>query len=311
MSAGTVLVTRATGSQGLGVCRHMQQNGIGIHAFVRDATDERAIALLRFGATLFEGSLEDNAAVARAVKGCTGLYLNLMPTPQQTDGGLQEAKSILATAKAAGVKHVVYTSSLSVGKSDRIPGWDPKNRYAQVVLVKQMIEEEVKAGGWQSWTILRPGFFMTNLLSPIGSFMFPELASDKIFLTSFGSDTVLPLIAPDDIGSFAVSAFVDTKKFGSKEIDIAGEALTVAQIVESLSKAAGVPIAAEYRSQKDTAALAKMNPVVAAQVAARNLINLIDMEDTKVWGVRFHTFEEYLASAQDQVKITFGSSSVP
>jgi uncharacterized protein YbjT (DUF2867 family) len=66
MSNFTVLVTRATGSQGVAVCRHLQQNGIKIHALVRDASHERAIDLKQFGATLFEGLLSDRDAVSIA-----------------------------------------------------------------------------------------------------------------------------------------------------------------------------------------------------------------------------------------------------
>jgi uncharacterized protein YbjT (DUF2867 family) len=307
MSKYTVLVTRATGSQGKAVCRHLQRNGFAIHALVRDASHERAIVLREFGATLFEGSLNDYDAITRAATGCKGLFLNLMPNLQQENAELEEAQTILAASKGAGIEHVVYNTSATVGNHEKVPNWNPNSVYGRALLSKHAIEEQVRQGDWEVWTILRPGYFMSNFLLPLGPWMFPELGSEKLFVSSFQPNTILPLIDTNDIGAFVVAAFSDPQRFDRQEIGIAGDAVSVPKVVESLSKAAGVPITARYRTEEETEVLVQTSPLVSGQVSSRSLDKFIDVETAKSWGVPFRTFDQFLANAQDTVEATFGS----
>ncbi|KAF2674149.1 NAD dependent epimerase/dehydratase [Microthyrium microscopicum] len=311
MSTQTILVTRATGTQGIAVLHHLQKNGFQIHALVRDASDDRALAIKKnFGANLFEGALDDPGIIRRAAAGCTGLFLNLMPslTPGfEFDNELLEARNVLAEAKAAGIKHVIYSTSLSVGKHEQLPGWDPKSTYARAILSKHAIEEEVRNGGFDTWTIIRPAYFMTNFLGFFGAWIFPELSKEHKFVASFKADTVLPLIDPHDIGAFTAAALSDPKKFGGQAIEIAGDTITATQVVDAISMAAGVPIKAKFRTEEETEALIKVNPAVSGQVALKSLINFVNMEDVKSWGVPLRSFEEFLTSEKALVDSTFGS----
>lgn len=47
------------------------------------------------------------------------------------------------------------------------------------------------------------------------------------------------LVAPDDIGQFAVAAFLNPAKFNKREFDLASENLTAEQIVEVLQDVSG------------------------------------------------------------------------
>lgn len=60
----TALVIRATGSQGVAVVKHLTNTGWNVHAFVSDASAERALALKKFGGnvSLHQGSLGDAAS---------------------------------------------------------------------------------------------------------------------------------------------------------------------------------------------------------------------------------------------------------
>src|SRR6266853_1621167 len=66
------------------------------------------------------------------------------------------AGDLAKAAREAGVQRYVYASVGSAHKKTGIPHFDNKFR----------IEETVKALGFQSYAIIRPVFFMENLLTP-------------------------------------------------------------------------------------------------------------------------------------------------
>ncbi|KAF2491447.1 NAD(P)-binding protein [Lophium mytilinum] len=249
-SPKTALVLRATGAQGRGAVSHLLAHGWRVHALVRDPTDARALSLEKLGAKLFKGSLSTpsltNTAPSTssstitgldaAIAGCTALFLAQMPN--WTPGGeAAEGAAILAAAQAAGVQHVVHATTLSLN--------DPEHAakmagtiVAPAVLGKGEVEELVKASGI-TYTILRPGWFMTNLTLPLVGAMFPQLVAEGRFVHSYGEGCVLPLVDPDDVGAFAAAAVEDPARFGGRTIAVAGEKLGIAEILKEIEKVGG------------------------------------------------------------------------
>jgi uncharacterized protein YbjT (DUF2867 family) len=88
-------------------------------------------------------------------------------------------------AREAGVERYVYTSVGSAHKRTGIPHFDSKWR----------IEETVRGLRFPSHVILRPVFFMENLLAPY------SLQGDTLSW-ALGPGTKLQMIAVDDIGWF-------------------------------------------------------------------------------------------------------------
>lgn len=305
MASPTILVTRATGEQGRALIRQLQQNGYNIHAFVTDAKSERALALNEYGVTLFEGNLQDKDAVRRAATGASGLFLNLMPSFTDSQAERKEAAAVLEVAKEVGLKHVVFSTSLTIGRLEEIKGWDAESLYGNALLSKQDNEEKVRSAGLEFWTILRPGYFTSNFLVPLGARMFPELGPQKTFVSSFTPDTVLPLIDPYDIAAFTIAAFENPAKFGGQTIELASEARTVEGIVASLSKVAGTTLKVVYRTDEETEELGKVNPIIKGQLLGRQLINFIDVDKVNTWGVPVGTFDQFLAREDERVKSTF------
>jgi uncharacterized protein YbjT (DUF2867 family) len=259
---------------------------------------------MNLGASLFQGTLDDAEALSRAAAGCSGLFLNLMPSFQD-DSEIRQAKVILEAAKAANVKHVVYSTSISVGRHEQSEHWDPKNLAAPALLGKHEVEEMIRHTWGGAKTILRPGYFMTNFLTPLGNFMFPELQTKAMFVSSYKPDTNLPLIDPDDIGAFTLAIFQNPGKFNAKEIQLAGEKLTVEQIVLILAKVAKKSITVVYRTGKETDALAKENPMVAGQVLSLDMDRCVDIEQVKEWNIPVTTFSKFLEREHDRVEKTF------
>jgi uncharacterized protein YbjT (DUF2867 family) len=306
MSAQEILVIRSTGTQGTAVVRHLLQKGYKVRAFVRDASEDRALLLKSLGAILFEGSLDDPNVITRAATGCSGLFFTLMPSFAD-DSESRQAKSILSAAVAAGVNHVVYSSTLNVGHHEK-SYWDSNNTAAPAMLGKYETEELLRHAGIRTWTILRPGYFMTNFFAPAGPFMFPGLADRLEFESSYFPDTTLALVDPNDIGLFAAAAFSDPAKFNKHHLDIVGDPMTVEQVVPLLEKAVGAAMKLIYRSEDETEALAATNPLIAGQILSRTLNKGIDLEGAKRWGIPLGTFKGFLEKNHALVEETFSTA---
>src|SRR5438132_11206011 len=75
----TVVVTGSTGKQGGAVARGLLERGHKVRAVTRDPNSSQAKLLANAGATLVAASLEDTAAIMKALEGATSLFA--MTTP--------------------------------------------------------------------------------------------------------------------------------------------------------------------------------------------------------------------------------------
>jgi uncharacterized protein YbjT (DUF2867 family) len=93
----------------------------------------------------------------------------------------------------------------------------------------------VRELAFPSHVILRPVFFMENVLGPW------FLQGDKL-MAGLKPDTALQMVAVEDIGKIAAQAFVRADALNRREIDLAGDAVSMAQVAVALSKKLGKPI---------------------------------------------------------------------
>ena len=137
-----------------------------------------------------------------------------------------QGKRLATLAREAGVEHYVYTSVGSAHKRTGIPHFDNKWR----------IEETVRGLHFPSHVILRPVFFMENLLAPFS-------LQGSTLAWALGPGTKLQMIAVDDIGWFGARAFTAAAALNRREIDLAGDVRTMPEAAEILTEALGQPIA--------------------------------------------------------------------
>ncbi|KAF1842155.1 NAD(P)-binding protein [Cucurbitaria berberidis CBS 394.84] len=297
MAAKTALVMRPTGVQGRGAAKHLIRKGWRVHALVTNASSDRAVGLESLGhnVTLFQGTWKDAASIEAAVKGCQALLLVQLPSFSD-DSEVQEARVVLNIAKAAGVQHVVFPTTLPLNNPN-IWEQEKDSPVAPAVLNKGDVEKIVRASGL-TWTLLRPGYFLTNLLPPVVYWMYPEF-KDRKFVNSYGPDCVLTLVDPDDIGAFVVAAFEDPKKFGGQTISVVGENVRVDKILVELERVSGQTIKAVYRTPEETEK-ARSSPFVAGQITSIGLAKWVDLEGVKSWGVPLTTFAQFLEKHKDE-----------
>lgn len=194
-----ILVVGSTGMVGAGICQSLSAKGLPFKALVRETSDPAKVANLKaLGAQLVKGDLRDPASLKAACQGVDTVIetVSAMPfsySPGQNDlqhVDLEGSKALIDAAKAAGVKHYIYTS-FSGNLSAPVP----------LVHAKRAVEEHLKASGL-TYTILRPSCFMEVWLGPAVGF---DPANGKVTVYG-GGDQPISWIAIADVVAFAVES---------------------------------------------------------------------------------------------------------
>ncbi|GAA4877136.1 NmrA family NAD(P)-binding protein [Actinomycetospora straminea] len=142
-----VLVTGATGTVGRHVVDLLRRRGVPVRAFVRDR--RRAVAVLGTDVDLAVGDLGDRASLDAAVSGTRQVFLACVNDPRQV---AWETAAIDA-AVDAGVRRVVKLSARGARTASPVAFGDAHGR----------VEEHLRGRGI-AHVVLRPGFYLTNLL---------------------------------------------------------------------------------------------------------------------------------------------------
>ncbi len=223
----SILITGATGQQGGAVAAALAGAGFQLKGMTRKPDSPAAQALRQQGVTIVQGDLNDEASLRKALAGAWGVF-----AVQNTwEAGVEEeevqGKRVARLAREADVQHFVYSSVGSAHRATGIPHFENKWR----------IEGTVRELGFPSHVILRPVFFMENMVSAW------FLNGDKIY-SGLKPDTVLQMIAVRDIGVYGARAFTDAARLNRREIDLAGDALTMTEAARHIG--AGLGRAIEY-----------------------------------------------------------------
>jgi len=221
----TILIIGVTGQQGGAVAHALRGSGFRLRGLTRKPESERAAALARDGVEVVKGDLEDEATLRRALADAWGVFAVHTGLEAGVEREEAQGKRLATLARTANVKHYVYTSVGSADKRTGIPHFDNKWR----------IEETVRALSFPSHVILRPVFFMENLIAPY-SLQGSTLAS------ALGPRSKVQMIAVDDIGWFGARAFSDAAGLNRRAIDLAGDVRTMLEAAEILTEAMGRPI---------------------------------------------------------------------
>jgi uncharacterized protein YbjT (DUF2867 family) len=222
----TILITGATGQQGGAVAQALHSGGFRLRGLTRKPEGERAAALARQGIEVVKGDLDDEETLRRALAGAWGVFSVQNTAEAGVEREEAQGKRLATLAREAGVEHFVYTSVGSADKRTGIPHFDNKWR----------IEETVRGLHFPSHVILRPVFFMDNLLAPFS-------LQGSTLAWALAPGVKLQMIAVDDIGWFGARAFTDSVALNRREIDLAGDIRTMPEAAEILTEALGRSIA--------------------------------------------------------------------
>lgn len=140
-SAGTILVTGATGNAGAEVARLLVEQQYPVRAAVRNPAAQQP----QSGVECVPFDFGDASTYAPALAGVRKMFLLRPPALSDTK---RYINPVIDAAKAASVEQIVFLSLLGVEKNPVVPHYQ--------------VEQHLRASGI-AWTMLRPSFFMQNL----------------------------------------------------------------------------------------------------------------------------------------------------
>jgi uncharacterized protein YbjT (DUF2867 family) len=223
-----IVVTGATGQQGGAVAHELLSAGHKVRAVTRKPDSSAARALAARGADVVRGDLDDPASLRRALEGAWGTWAVQNSWEAGVEKEEEQGLRYAEVARDAGVPHYVYTSVGSAHRKTGVPHFDNKFR----------VEQRVRELGFPSWVILRPVFFMENLLSP---WFKPAIDQGQLAI-GLKPTTRLQMIAVADIGKYGKGAFERHEQFAGQAFDLAGDELTMPQAAEIIGRAAKHPV---------------------------------------------------------------------
>jgi uncharacterized protein YbjT (DUF2867 family) len=218
MADKTVLVTGATGTVSTALLGALKgKPGLRLRALVRDPA--KGHALKKDGVEVVVGDLEEPDTLPEAFDGVDILFLLTPASALEPSMG----SNAVMVAKHAKVKHIVRNSAIKAGH-------DAPNRNGRL---HAQVEDAVMASGIP-WTILRPHYYMQNLLSSAGS-----VASDGMLYMNLGQGR-LGTMDGRDVGVFAAKVIEDPDLHAGKVYNPTGpESIDMAEAAQTLSHILG------------------------------------------------------------------------
>jgi dihydroflavonol-4-reductase len=250
LAPGLALVTGATGFVGAAMARALLAAGHQVRVLARPNSDRRNLAGL--DVAVAEGSLEGAASLAAAVAGCRYLfhvaadYRLWVPDPAamfrvNVDG----TRELMLAALAAGVEHIVYTSSVATlglvkdGIADETtPGAeaDMIGPYKRSKFLAERVVDELVAGHGLPAVIVNPS-------TPVGPGDVKPTPTGRIIVEAAKGkmpgyvDTGLNIVHVDDVAAGQLLA-AERGRVGERYI-LGGENLSLAEILTEVARVVG------------------------------------------------------------------------
>jgi uncharacterized protein YbjT (DUF2867 family) len=243
-----IAVVGATGAQGGGLVRAIladRGGSFAARALTRHPDAEKARTLAAAGAEVVAADLDDQGSLARAFAGAYGAFcLTNFWEHFSPEKELAQAGHMARAAKAAGVKHVIWSTledtrrwvPLSDGRMPTLQG-----RYKVPHFDAKGEADQLFRDAGVPTTFLLTAFYWDNMIH-FGSG--PQKGPDGRLALIFPlDDKKLPAIAVEDIGKAAYAIFKRGDEFIGKTVGIAGEHLSGQEMAAALSRALGREIA--------------------------------------------------------------------
>lgn len=194
-----ILVIGATGKLGGEICRRLSAEGKEVRAMIRPtAAPQKVEALKKMGVQIVRGDLRNFETFEPALKGIDTVISTVSSMPFSYvpgDNDIQNVdlagiKKLVDKAKAAGVKHFIYTSFSNQIDQD-VP----------LCNAKRAVEQHLEKSGL-SYTILQPSYFMEAWLTPAVGF---DVEHAKVQVFGDGTKPI-SYISVEDVAKFAVAS---------------------------------------------------------------------------------------------------------
>jgi uncharacterized protein YbjT (DUF2867 family) len=215
-----ILVTGATGNNGIELIKRLSSLGVAVRGMVRKRHDRRNGTLP--GVEFVTADFDDPASIRRALEGIERAFL----VTNSSERAEAQQLGFVDAARAVGLSHIVYLSQLHAATNSPVRFL----RYHAVV-------EDAIASSRITFTHLRPNLYMQGLLG----FRSSIISEGRFFAPA--NDARVSIVDVRDIAAVAAAALTESGHEGMV-YDITGpEALTHAEMASQLSDVLGKDIA--------------------------------------------------------------------
>lgn len=245
------LVTGATGFVGAAVARALLKEGWEVRALARKGSDRRNLRPI--AVEVVEGDLADSASLTAALAGCEALFhvaadyrLGAFDPRQLYKTNVDGTRNILSAARDAGVRRVVYTSSVAtIGiPTDGSPGAEETpSTVADMIghykrskfLAEEVAREAARAGGI--------AVVIVNPSTPVGPGDVKPTPTGQMVLDAAAGrmpayvDTGLNIVHVDDVAAGHLLAF-HRGRAGERYI-LGGQDMTLREILVEIAGLVG------------------------------------------------------------------------
>lgn len=222
------VITGATGNTGRPIAQALLKEGKQVRVVGRSA--ERLKGLATSGAEPFVASLDDAAAMMRALQGARAAYLLIPPSygePDFREYQNRVGQALADAVSATGVSHVVNLSSVGAHLAE------------QVGPIKGLHDQERRLNRLAGVNVLhlRPVSFMENVL-----FNVSLIKQAGINGTPLRADLAIPMIATQDIAAIAARRLLALDFSGKSTQELLGpRELSMAEATRIMGMAIGKP----------------------------------------------------------------------
>src|SRR5437763_15977269 len=247
-----VLVTGATGFVGSHVAQLRSEQGADLRLLVRASSNTGNISELK--AERVTGDLRDTESLKKAVQGCEFVFhvaadyrLWVRDPEEMYRCNVEGTRAIIRAAQAAGVRRVIYTSSVAtmgftrtgqiVGEDSPVSLRDMIGHYKRSKFLAEQVALEAGQKG--------ANVVVVNPTTPVGERDIKPTPTGRIIVDFLKRkfpayvDTGLNLVDVADIARAHIQAF-ERGRTGERYI-LGGENLTLKQVLDKLSAITGLP----------------------------------------------------------------------
>lgn len=289
----SIVISGASGDLGSKITQLMLEKTDPSSLILLTRNPENCVAAAEAGAQVRQASFDDPETLATALAG--GDIMLLIST-LSIGKRVEQHKNAIVAAKAAGIKHIVYTSS--IGIQPQTPSMSGKEHYAT--------EEALKASGL-TFTILRNSWYADVIPMLI---LKPSMMMGGI-VASTGDGHVAP-VAKADCARVAAGVLSDPERHENAIYEITGpDLLTFTDIAAVCSEVSGQTIPYKNVSHEEKLA------IFDAMGASRDYEEGMQHENTGAWASNeMITYEmaikqHYFAICSHHVQLITGEPSTP
>jgi uncharacterized protein YbjT (DUF2867 family) len=244
VSEKLIAVLGASGAQGGGLARAILDDpdgGFAVRALTRDPGSDGARALAERGAEVVRVDLDDEASVQAGFEGAHGAFcVTFFWNHFSPDTELAQAATMARAAKAAGVRHVVWSTLEDTRQW--VPVSDPRmptlmDRYTVPHFDAKGEANHLFTDAGVPVTFLQTSFYWENFIY-LG--MGPQRGEDgTLVLTLPMADARLPGISSEDIGRCAYGVFKAGEEMIGRTVSIAGGHPTGSEMAAGFARVLG------------------------------------------------------------------------